>query len=205
MEYHRISFIHNDTEYSFVKAMSSSLTGYALVTACRAEVTIYMKENNLKGYYILTGMAKVWLHFYLRTLSFLYLCPHVREKWNYTVGSPQFEDWGAESDAGSITWTSYRKKRRYTVVTDRIGQDIGLSVTFTPYSKTERWQRAGFDSRSFAWAGLTDRFCIQSNGDFLENLLLLRWASYRRRKEKYIGQSSCYHHWYSGTYHRPSV
>ena len=52
MEYHRISFIHNDTEYS-------SLTGYALVTACRAEVTIYMKENNLKGYYILTGMAKV--------------------------------------------------------------------------------------------------------------------------------------------------
>ena len=55
MEYHRISFIHNDTEYSFVKAMSSSLTGYALVTACRAEVTIYMKENNLKGYYILTG------------------------------------------------------------------------------------------------------------------------------------------------------
>ena len=57
MEYHRISFIHNDTEYSFVKAMSSSLTGYALVTACRAEVN--MKENNLKGYYILTGMAKV--------------------------------------------------------------------------------------------------------------------------------------------------
>ena len=40
MEYHRISFIHNDTEYSFVKAMSSNLTGYALVTACRAEVTI---------------------------------------------------------------------------------------------------------------------------------------------------------------------
>ena len=30
------------------------------------------------------------------------------------------------------------------------GQDIGLSVTFTPYSKTERRQRAGFDSRSFA-------------------------------------------------------
>ena len=62
MEYHRISFIHNDTEYSFVKAMSSNLTGYALVTACRTEVTIYMKENNLnnlKGYYILTGMAKV--------------------------------------------------------------------------------------------------------------------------------------------------
>ena len=56
MEYHRISFIHNDTEYSFVKAMSSSLTGYALVTACRAEVTIYMKENNLKGYYILTNL-----------------------------------------------------------------------------------------------------------------------------------------------------
>ena len=30
------------------------------------------------------------------------------------------------------------RKERYTVVTDRIGQDIGLSVTFTPYSKTER-------------------------------------------------------------------
>ena len=38
---------------------SEFYTGYALVTACRAEVTIYMKENNLKGYYILTGMAKV--------------------------------------------------------------------------------------------------------------------------------------------------
>ena len=48
MEYHRISFIHNDTEYSFVKAMSSSLTGYALVTACRAEVTIYMKVRGEK-------------------------------------------------------------------------------------------------------------------------------------------------------------
>ena len=59
MEYHRISFIHNDTEYSFVKAMSSSLTGSARPSSCRAEVTIYMKENNLKGYYILTGMAKV--------------------------------------------------------------------------------------------------------------------------------------------------
>ena len=33
MEYHRISFIHNDTEYSFVKAMSSSLTGYALAVS----------------------------------------------------------------------------------------------------------------------------------------------------------------------------
>ena len=39
MEYHRISFIHNDTEYSFVKAMSSSLTGYALVTSALQAVT----------------------------------------------------------------------------------------------------------------------------------------------------------------------
>ena len=30
-----------------------------LMKACRVEVTIYMKENNLKGRYILTGMAKV--------------------------------------------------------------------------------------------------------------------------------------------------
>ena len=59
MEYHRISFIHDDTEYTFVKAMSSELTGYAVISACRAEVTIYMRENNLKGRYILTGMAKV--------------------------------------------------------------------------------------------------------------------------------------------------
>lgn len=59
MEYRSISFIHNDTEYTFVKAMSSELAGYALISACRAEVTIYMRENNLKGRYILTGMAKV--------------------------------------------------------------------------------------------------------------------------------------------------
>ena len=59
MEYHRISFIHNDTEYSFIKAMDASLTGYALMKACRAEVSIYMKEHELKGSYILTGMAKV--------------------------------------------------------------------------------------------------------------------------------------------------
>lgn len=39
--------------------MSSELTGYALMSACRVEVTIYMRENNLKGRYILTGMAKV--------------------------------------------------------------------------------------------------------------------------------------------------
>lgn len=59
MEYHRISFIHNDTEYSFIKAINVSLTGYdALVSACRAEVVHYMKENNLKGRYILTGMSK---------------------------------------------------------------------------------------------------------------------------------------------------
>ena len=28
MEYHRISFIHDDTEYSFIKAMNAGLTGY---------------------------------------------------------------------------------------------------------------------------------------------------------------------------------
>lgn len=59
MEYHRISFIHDDTEYSFIKAMNERLAGYALVSACRMEVQIYMKEHNLKGKYILTGMAKV--------------------------------------------------------------------------------------------------------------------------------------------------
>ena len=59
MEYHRISFIHDDTEYSFIKAINAGLTGYDLMKACRVEVTIYMKENNLKGRYILTGMAKV--------------------------------------------------------------------------------------------------------------------------------------------------
>ena len=48
MEYHRISFIHDDTEYSFIKAMNAGLTGYDLMKACRVEVTIYMKENNLK-------------------------------------------------------------------------------------------------------------------------------------------------------------
>ncbi len=58
MEYHRISFIHNDTEYSFIKAINGNLTGYALMSACRIEVAHYMKENNLKGSYILTGMSK---------------------------------------------------------------------------------------------------------------------------------------------------
>ena len=58
MEYHRISFIHNDTEYSFIKAINGNLTGYALMAACRIEVVNYMKENNLKGSYILTGMSK---------------------------------------------------------------------------------------------------------------------------------------------------
>ena len=58
MEYHRISFIHNDTEYSFIKAINGNLTGYALMSACRIEVVHYMKENNLKGSYILTGMSK---------------------------------------------------------------------------------------------------------------------------------------------------
>ena len=58
MEYHRISFIHNDTEYSFIKAKNGNLTVYALMSACRIEVVNYMKENNLKGSYILTGMSK---------------------------------------------------------------------------------------------------------------------------------------------------
>lgn len=58
MEDHRISFIHNNTEYSFVKAMNKNLTGYALMSACRVEVRIYMNQNNLKGSYILTGMGK---------------------------------------------------------------------------------------------------------------------------------------------------
>ena len=58
MEYHRISFIHNDTEYSFIKAINGNLTGYALMSACRIEVVYYMKENNLKVSYILTGMSK---------------------------------------------------------------------------------------------------------------------------------------------------
>lgn len=58
MEYHRISFIHNDTEYSFIKAINGNLTGYALMSAYRIEVVNYMKENNLKGSYILTGMSK---------------------------------------------------------------------------------------------------------------------------------------------------
>ena len=58
MEYHRISFIHNDTEYSFIKAINRNLTGYALMSSCRVEVVSYMKENNLKGSYILTGMSK---------------------------------------------------------------------------------------------------------------------------------------------------
>lgn len=38
MEYHRISFIHNDTEYSFVKAVKGGLTGQTLMLACRIEV-----------------------------------------------------------------------------------------------------------------------------------------------------------------------
>lgn len=59
MEYHRISFIHNNTEYSFVKPVKEGLTGYALMLACRVEVKIYMNNQNLKGSYILTGMAKI--------------------------------------------------------------------------------------------------------------------------------------------------
>ena len=56
---HRISFIHNDTEYSFIKPMNSRLSGYSLVKACREEIRIYMAKNGMKGDYILTGMAEV--------------------------------------------------------------------------------------------------------------------------------------------------
>lgn len=59
MEYHRISFIYNDTEYSFIKAINERLTGYDLISVCRLEVRIYMTEHNMKGHYILTGMAKI--------------------------------------------------------------------------------------------------------------------------------------------------
>lgn len=59
MEHHRISFIHNDTDYSFIKALRNNLKGYALMIVCRAEVQIYMNKHNLKGPYILTGMAKI--------------------------------------------------------------------------------------------------------------------------------------------------
>lgn len=59
MAYHQISFIHNDTEYSFIKAMDGKLSGYALMSACRAEVQIYMSQHHLRGSYILTGMAEI--------------------------------------------------------------------------------------------------------------------------------------------------
>lgn len=59
MEDHCISFIHNNTEYSFTKAIKDRLVGHALMLACRVEVQIYMSQHNLKGNYILTGMAKV--------------------------------------------------------------------------------------------------------------------------------------------------
>ena len=58
MEYHRISFIHNDTEYSFIKAINGNLTGYALMSACRIEVVNNMKEDSLNGGDILPGMSK---------------------------------------------------------------------------------------------------------------------------------------------------
>ena len=45
MEYHRISFIHDDTEYSFIKAMNAGLTGYDLMKACRVEVTIPLPDE----------------------------------------------------------------------------------------------------------------------------------------------------------------
>lgn len=58
MENHRISFIYNNTEYSFIKAIGGNLEGYELMVVCRVEVRAYMKMHNLKGKYILTGMAK---------------------------------------------------------------------------------------------------------------------------------------------------
>ena len=66
MEYHRISFIHNDTEYSFIKAINGNLTGYALMSACRIEVVNYMKENNLKGSYIPVSYTHLTLPTILR-------------------------------------------------------------------------------------------------------------------------------------------
>ena len=49
MENHRISFIHYNIEYSFIKAIGGYLEGYELMVACRAEVRAYMKKHNLKG------------------------------------------------------------------------------------------------------------------------------------------------------------
>lgn len=59
MEDHRISFIHDNTEYTFIKPVRGNLEGYELMLVCRVEVKIYMCEHNLKGAYVLTGMAKV--------------------------------------------------------------------------------------------------------------------------------------------------
>ena len=74
MEYHRISFIHNDTEYSFIKAMNDRLVGYALMSACRLEVQIYMKENTwilkkLKSNQIFAMPVRMYLP--LRLFSFI--------------------------------------------------------------------------------------------------------------------------------------
>ena len=56
---HRISFILNDTEYSFIKPMNARLSGYALAKACREAICIYMATHGMKGNYILTGMAEI--------------------------------------------------------------------------------------------------------------------------------------------------
>lgn len=56
---HRISFIHNDTEYSFIKPMNERLSGCSLAIACREEVRIYMAIHGMRGIYILTGMAEL--------------------------------------------------------------------------------------------------------------------------------------------------
>ena len=44
MEYHRISFIHNDTEYSFIKAMNDRLVGYALMSACHTGKNVFTSQ-----------------------------------------------------------------------------------------------------------------------------------------------------------------
>ena len=45
MEYHRISFIHNDTEYSFIKAINRNLTGYALMCLSGRSGQLYERKQ----------------------------------------------------------------------------------------------------------------------------------------------------------------
>jgi len=39
--------------------MNERLSGYALATACREEVRIYMAIHGMRGHYILTGMSEI--------------------------------------------------------------------------------------------------------------------------------------------------